>query len=103
MKKMSNCEDGYFAVPIDNKYALFAFKPRCLMTEILDSLNIPYEVFDSRKDLKKYRRVVKDKRTKATMYKLVPGIGGFTYRFFFTSDIIDKILDHYNVGYVKEG
>ena len=100
---MSNYEDGYFAVPIDSKYALFTFKPRCLMTKILDGLNIPYEVFDSKKDLKKYRRKVKANQTKITMYKLIPGIKGSISCFFFTSDIIDKILDHYNIGYEKEG
>lgn len=95
--------DRYFAVPIKHKYALFRFKPYDQIVDILETFNIPYEMFDNRDDLYKGRRfkVVSSKQQKVKKYTVIYQSNRLR-PFLFTSDIIDKILDTYNVKYQKE-
>lgn len=91
-----------FIVPMeDNKYAQFKFRPYQQIKVLLDEYNIPYELGDNYFHNKIF---INSQEQKIALYK-IPCHNNEKrkyYMFFFTSNVIDKILDYYKIQYQKE-
>lgn len=94
----------YFKVPIKDKYATFNFMPYWQIVKILEQCNIPYEMYDTREELFKGKKfkTIKCNQQKLTRYKILKESEEKIQDFFFTADVIDKVLDAYNIKYSKE-
>ena len=92
--------DRYFVVPVGDKYAAFIFKPYQQMEEILNELDIPYEMSEDKRILKS-KKMLSSKVTKSYRYTVDSDIIKRKV-FFFLSDVIDKVFNYYNVNYSKE-
>lgn len=83
-------------------YAQFKFKPSYLMEIFLNDYNIEYQMSDERFS---GVSLVQSGQTSITSYR-IPIIHKNTtqmkyHYFYFTSNIIEKVLDYYNIKYEK--
>ena len=79
-------------------YAEFRFKPYILMERLLDDYNIKYQ-----ESTERFSKVllVQSGQQPITKY-IVPGNNiDHDHVFYFTSNIIEKVLDYYKVNYKK--
>ena len=93
-------DESIFLVPMaKRRYAQFKFRPDYRIEELLKEYKIPY-----RKKSKPFKKVklVDAEHTQLNDYKVERKDGKAPYySFSFASDIIDKILDYYEVSYTK--
>lgn len=90
---------GYFVVTVGNNNAVFSFSPFQQMKDILDVFQIPYKMYEDRSKIKCKKRL-KSNEQKLTKYRLASDKVKIR-QFYFTNDIIDKVLDYYNIEYKK--
>lgn len=93
--------ESIFLIPMKGKkFAEFRFKPAKQIKALLDEYNIPYEESNERF----YGHLLENcKQQKLTKYKVACNTGERPYHvFFFTADIIDKVLEYYKVPFEKE-
>lgn len=97
---MKNRDEGdrFFAVPIKAKFAVFTFKPYWQIEKVLNHFGIPYVMSEDVAPLNSLKKV-NSKRT--DMYRYSIEADDSKFMFFFTSDVIDKVLKHYKVKYHK--
>lgn len=95
-----------FIVPIGEKKAIFKFNPFYQLSELFIEYKIPHcycntddKIFKS----KKYK-VIDSKYQTISKYEVISKSQSKRekYIFYFTSDIIDKVLDYYGIAYKKE-
>lgn len=95
----------YFAVPVGEKYALFTFKPYDRMVSLLDDFGIPCTIVDNKEDLYKSLpkrcKKIKSDHTRLVKYRIEDAKNPKYETFYFTSSIIDSVLDEYGVKYKK--
>lgn len=94
-----------FIIPIEKKKAIFKFNPFYQLSDLLIEYNIPHcycNVDDKIFKGKKYKVIGSEYQT-ISKYEVVSNNKiRNKYIFYFTSNIIDKVLDYYNVPYKKE-
>ena len=99
-----------FLVPLSPKeidrkhkrYAQFSYRPAIKMQDLLKALNIPFET--SYEAFKGVKTIPAD-RQELTAYRIDVKTKGNIYEphiINFTSNIIDKVLDYYEVEYIKD-
>lgn len=102
-----NDHEKIFIVPIGEKKAIFKFTPFYQISELFMEYNIPHcycNIDDKIFKNKKYK-VIKSKQQQIAKYKVKcnkPNSNRKEYIFYFTADIIDKILNYYKVSFIKE-
>lgn len=79
-------------------YAEFRFKPYTQMEKILDDYNIKYQ--ESTEHFSKVCLVTSGQQP-ITKYIVLGNNVDHDHVFYFTSNIIDKVLDYYKVNYKK--
>lgn len=86
--------ESIYLIPMGfNIFAQFRFKPTKQIESLLNEYNIPYQKSQERF---KHKKLINCKQQKPIKYKVGK------YIFFFTANIIDKILKYYNVPFEKE-